>query len=293
MQPAIIVHGGAGNDFSDRIPEFKDGVERAARKGFQVLREGGSALDAVESAVRVLEDDPTFDAGHGSFLNQNMEVEMDAMIMDGVTLSFGAVAGIQRVDNPVSVARLVMEKSPHCFFAGNGAERFARSMGVPMCTMEELVTGSSTFLLKPEDRVFKPHATGDTVGAIAMDQEGHLAVATSTGGTAGKIPGRVGDTPVIGSGGFADNTLGAAAGTGHGEALMKVVFSKTACDLMGNGLSPTCAARTVLEILEKRTGKTQGGIILMNPQGDVGAAFNTEHMVHACFTKDGQFCITI
>lgn len=283
MEPVIVVHGGAGNDFDDRVTEFRVGVERATQAGWEVLKQGGSALNAVEAAVRMLEDDPNFDAGHGSFLNANNEVEMDAMVMEGAKLGYGAVAGIQRVSYPVSVARLVMERTSHSIFVGAGAEQFARSMGVPVCPMEELVAGSSTHLLQPEDRTFRPHA-GDTVGAIALDASGLLAVAVSTGGTAGKMPGRVGDSPIIGCGGYADNELGAAAATGSGEALMKVVFSKTACDLMGGGLSPQQAAEEVLRLLERRTGFSQGGIILLNPAGEVGSAFNTNHMVHACIS---------
>ncbi len=283
MEPVIVVHGGAGNDFDDRVAEFRVGVERATQTGWAVLSQGGSALNAVEAAVRMLEDDPNFDAGHGSFLNANNEVEMDAMVMEGAKLGYGAVAGIQRVSHPVSVARLVMEHTPHSIFVGAGAEQFARSMGVPDCPMEELVAGSSTHLLRPEDRIFRPHA-GDTVGAIAMDASGTLAVAVSTGGMAGKMPGRVGDSPIIGCGGYADNELGTAAATGSGEALMKVVFSKTACDLMGGGLNPQQAAEEVLRLLERRTGSSHGGIILLNPAGEVGSAFNTNHMVHACIS---------
>ena len=282
MEPVILVHGGAGNDFDDRLAEFRAGVERAVQAGWEVLHKGGCALDAVEAAVRVLEDDPTYDAGHGSFLNANNEVEMDAMIMDGSRLGYGAVAGIQRVSNPVSVARMVMERTDHSLFVGAGAEQFARSQGVPVCPMEELVAGSSTHLLRPEDRTFRSGQAGDTVGAIALDASGRLAVAVSTGGTAGKMPGRVGDSPIIGSGGYADNQSGAAAATGHGEALMKVLFSKTACDLLGSGMNPQQAAGEVLRLLEQRTGPTQGGIILMSPSGEVGSAFNTHHMVHAC-----------
>lgn len=156
MKPVIVVHGGAGNDFDDRVEAFRQGVERAARAGWQALLNAGSAVDAVEMAVRVMEDDPNFDAGHGSFLNANNEVEMDAMIMEGGRLGYGAVAGIQRVSNPVSVARLVMEHTPHSLVVGAGAEQFARSMGVPVCPMEALVAGSSTHLLRPEDRIFRP-----------------------------------------------------------------------------------------------------------------------------------------
>lgn len=292
MQQVILVHGGAGNDFDDRVPAFRSGVERAARAGWQALNQGSSAVDAVQAAVQVLEDDPNFDAGHGSFLNANNEVEMDAMIMEGRHLSYGAVAGIQRVSSPVSVACLVMERTHHSMVVGAGAEQFARAMGVPVCPMEELVTGSSTHLLKPEDRVFRPgEPGGDTVGAIALDGQGVLAVAVSTGGTAGKMPGRVGDSPIIGCGGYADNDLGAAAATGHGESLMKIVISKTACDYLGGGMHPQQAAETVLALLARKAGGAQGGIILMSPRGEVGSAFNTHHMVHACIFNAGEFWI--
>ncbi len=286
----IIVHGGAGNDFDDRVGEFRDGVTRSVEAGWAVLERGGSALDAVEAAVRVMEDEVAFDAGHGSFLNANGDVEMDAMIMEGAGLGYGAVAGIQRVANPVSVARLVMERTPHALFVGAGAEQFARSMNVPVCPMEELVAGSSTHRLRPEDRVFRADRTGDTVGAIARDANGLLAVAVSTGGTAGKMPGRVGDSPILGCGGYADNELGAAAATGHGEPLIKMVFTKTACDLMSQGRSPQEAAEEVLRHLERRLGPVQAGIILLNPAGEVGSAFNTHHMVHACI-RAGSFWI--
>ena len=290
MSAVIFVHGGAGNDFDDRLAEFRAGVSRATWAGWQVLSQGGSALDAVEAAVCVMEDDPQFDAGHGSFLNANQEVEMDAMVMEGAQLGYGSVAAIQRVANPVRVARLVMERTRHCIVVGAGAEQFARQQGVPLCPMEELVAGSSTHLLRPEDRVFRPGQAGDTVGAIAMDASGLLAVAVSTGGTAGKLPGRVGDSPIIGCGAYADNALGAAAATGSGEALMKVLFSKSACDLMAQGLSPQQAAEQVLGQLERKIGPTQAGIILVNPAGEVGAAFNTHHMVHACI-RAGEFWI--
>ncbi len=285
MEPVIIVHGGAGNDFDDRVTAFRVGVERAAEAGWAVLERGGSALDAAEAAVRVLEDDPVYDAGHGSYLNANGDVEMDAMIMEGARLGYGAVAGIQRVANPVSVARLVMERTPHSLFVWAGAEQFARSMDVPVCAMEELVAGSSTHQLRPEDRAFRADRTGDTVGAVVRDAHGLLAVAVSTGGTAGKMPGRVGDSPIVGGGGYADNETGAAAATGHGEPLMRMVFSKTACDLMGQGLSPQQAADEVLRRLEKRLGPVQAGIILVNPAGEVGAAYNTHHMAHACIRQ--------
>jgi len=291
VKPVILVHGGAGNDFDDRLDAFREGVTRAGQAGWQVLANGGSAIDAVEAAVRVMEDDPNFDAGHGSFLNANDEVEMDAMVMEGTRLGYGAVAGIQRVSNPVSVARMVMEHTPHSLVVGAGAEQFARQMGVPICPMEELVAGSSSLLLRPEDRVFRAGKTGDTVGAIALDRSGALAVAVSTGGTGGKMPGRVGDSPIIGCGGYADDEIGGAAATGHGEALMKVVFSKTACDLLGGGMRPQRAAEEALHLLERKTGKSQAGIVLIDRNGETGSAFNTHHMVHVCIHNDGEMWI--
>ncbi len=290
MQPSILVHGGAGDDFADRLDAFCDGVRRAAWAGWDVLRNGGTALDAAVCAVQVLEDDPTFDAGHGSFLNRAGEVEMDAIVMDGVTLKNGAVAGIQRVSSPVAVARLVMERTPHCLLVGAGAEAFARSQGVAVCPMEELVAQSSTALLPPEHR--RPAVGRDTVGAVVLDGEGRLAAATSTGGMADKLPGRVGDSPIIGCGAYADNQLGAASATGRGEDLMKIVFSKTACDLMGSGLAPQAAAEAALRRLEQRV-QGVGGIILMNPGGEVGSACNTSHMVRAWFSAEGELCMRI
>ncbi len=289
MEPVIVVHGGAGNDFDERVPEFRIGVWRAARSGWEALLRSGSAIAAVEAAVRVMEDDPVFDAGHGSYLNADGDVEMDAMIMEGTHLGYGAVAGIQRVANPVSVARLVMTSTPHSIFVGAGAEKVARSMGVPICPMEELAAGSGTHRLSPEDRLFRGDRSGDTVGAVALDATGSLAVAVSTGGTAGKMPGRVGDSPLVGCGGYADNALGAAAATGHGEALMKILFAKSACDLMGKGRHPQEAAEGVLGLLDARVGPRQAGIILVSPSGEVGSAFNTHHMVHACIRTGSEW----
>ena len=282
--PVILVHGGAGDDFDDRLAEFRQGVAAAAQAGWAVLANGGSALSAVEAAVRTLEDDPTFDAGIGSFLNQAGEVEMDAIIMDGATLSSGAVACIQRVRNPVSVARLVMERTSHSLFVGAGAEALARSFGVPEYPAELLVAQSSTHLLRPEHRNLPAslafHPRQDTVGAVALDGRGNLAAATSTGGMAGKLPGRVGDSPIVGCGAYADNFLGAVSCTGHGEDIMKVVLGKAACDLLGSGLHPQTVAEMMVQYLEQRTGGPCG-LVLLDPQGRVGSAYNTNHMVRA------------
>lgn len=289
MEPVIFVHGGAGNDYHHLLKIFRSEVEKAAFAGWERLQQGASAVDAVEAAVRAMEDGPAFDAGHGSFLNRDGEIEMDAMIMDGQDLRYGAVAGIQRVANPVNVARMVIEHTPHSLLIGNGAENFARSMGVPVCPMEELRAQSNSHLLSPEDRIFNPFQhPGDTVGALALDSRGHLAVAVSTGGTAGKMPGRVGDSPIIGCGGYADDQVGAATASGHGEALMKIVICKTTCDRLADGLSAQQAAESALKLLETRTRGSLGGLIVMSPGGETGCAFNTQHMVRALIRGDNQ-----
>jgi beta-aspartyl-peptidase (threonine type) len=278
MTYGIIVHGGAGDDYDDRLEEFQSGVAQAARAGWAVLAAGGSALDAVEAAVQVMEACPTFDAGEGSFLNQNGEIEMDAIIMDGSTLKSGSVAAIQRVQHPVHVARLVMEHTPHALIVGSGADAFARRMGIP------------AFVMSPAKQSEIPPSPssqpGDTVGAVALDASGHLAVATSTGGTLGKLPGRVGDSPLVGSGAYADDLSGGASATGVGEHLMRIVISKSACDLMGQGQHPQQAAEAIMRRLEERVPGGIGGIILMDPQGRVGAAYNTHHMVHAWISSE-------
>jgi L-asparaginase / beta-aspartyl-peptidase len=284
MTCALYVHGGAGNDYDDRVEQFRTGVMRAAQAGWEILNGMGSAMDAVEAAVKVMEDDPTFDAGIGSFLNKNGEVEMDAFIMDGATLSNGAVAGLQRVNHPVEVARLVMEKTPHCLMIGSGAEALARAHGIPECPVDILVTSSSTFLI-PEDM-----RGMDTVGAIALDANGNIAVANSTGGTAGKMPGRVGDTPLIGCGAYADNRTGAACASGRGESLMKVVFCKTALDYLAAGYGPQAAAEMALAYLEERA-PGEAGILVMNKQGQVGSIYNTHHMVRAYIASDSELLI--
>ena len=290
LAPVILVHGGAGDDFDDRLDEFRRGVGAAAQAGWAVLAKGGTALDAVEAAVRQLEDDPTFDAGIGSFLNQVGEVEMDAIVMDGASLDSGAVACIQRVQNPVSVARLVLERTEHSLFVGAGAEALARSFGVPEYPAELLVAQSSTHLLRPEHRNLPPslvlHPRQDTVGAVALDGGGNLAAATSTGGMAGKLPGRVGDSPIVGCGAYADNNLGAASCSGRGEDIMKVVLSKAACDRLGSGLHPQTVAEMMVTYLEQRTGGPCG-LILLDPQGQVGSAYNTNHMVRA-WIRNGE-----
>jgi beta-aspartyl-peptidase (threonine type) len=258
----------------------------------------------VEAAVCSLEDDPAFDAGRGSVLNSDGEVELDAIIMDGRDLSLGAVMAVKRVCHPVTLARLVMTKSEHSILVGQGAEAFARDHGLPLCQNTDLVVtreqelyqaaldlasqelGSSNIptwqsLARPE------REPGDTVGAVAMDVGGHLAVATSTGGTRGKHPGRVGDSPLVGSGAYADDRVGAVSATGEGEALMKIVISKATCDMIAGGMTAQEAADGAISLLADRTSGC-GGVIVLDKWGNVGFAHNTPHLVYAHVSRAGQ-----
>ncbi len=281
-RPVIVVHGGAWF-VPDRLRDtYSAGCRRAARAGWEILQRGGPALDAVEAAVRVMEDDPTYDAGRGSYLNRDGEVEMDAIIMDGRTLDFGAIAAVRRIQNPISLARKVLELEQHNFFVGHGAELLAQELGIPFCDPAALMgkredpesdeTWSPPGLIQP--------AGGDTVGAVALDLQGDLAVATSTGGTPNKRPGRVGDSPLVGCGAYADNEVGAASATGWGERLLRIVTSKTACDYLRQGTASQAAAEAVIHLLEQRVAG-YGGIILVDREGHIGLAHNTPNMSYA------------
>ena len=294
--PAIVVHGGTG-EWPEHHAEAREGVRAAAALGWKLLGEGASALDSVEAASRLLEDDPVFDSGRGSYVNQAGHVELDAIVMDGATLRTGAVAALRNVANPVTVARLVMARTPHNLLVGEGARDFALAMGVPLVPEEYLLVdkefekwqtihrngGSARAFSRPD-----PGMGGGTIGVVARDQDGNLAVATSTGGTRGKMPGRVGDSPLIGCGAYADNALGAASGTGLGEALMKVVMSKAVCDLMGQGLPAQQAAEQAVQRLDDPRIKGWGGVIALDAQGRVGIAFNAPRMARAYAAPNGS-----
>lgn len=270
----IVVHGGAGawDLASDRLATAMAACQEAAQAGQQVLLAGGSALDAVETAVRILEDCPVLDSGRGSYPNRNGEIEVDAFIMDGRTLKLGAVAAVQRVRYPTSLARRVMADTPHHFLVGAGAEAFADSIGFPRCELADLWVEEMAAQSQPP--------TSDTVGAVALDADGNLAAATSTGGTRHKMPGRVGDSPLVGAGGYADNRTAAVSATGHGESLMKVLTSKQVCDLVAMGFSAQLAGETAVRLLSERTGG-EGGLIAIDHLGQIGVAFNTTAMPFA------------
>jgi beta-aspartyl-peptidase (threonine type) len=295
----LIVHGGAGHIPPETHEAHVTGCRRAADAGWAVLARGGTALEAVEATVRVLEDDPAFDAGYGSFPNAAGEVELDAIIMDGRDLNFGAVAAVQRVCHPVTLARLVMAESEHAMLVGAGAESFARQHGLPVCPPEELLTGRELERWRAAQasgnaRSREPPdiAPSDTVGAVALDAEGNLAAATSTGGTFNKLPGRVGDSPLVGCGAYADNRTGAVSATGLGEALMKVIIGKAACDLIAQGMSAQGAADAAISLLAERTAG-EGGLIVLDRLGRIGIAHNTPYIAHATVTAGGEIAAGI
>ncbi len=298
--PAVAVHGGAGSLDPDD-PGGRDGagaprlagVTRAAEAAWRILASGGSALDAVEAAVRLLEDDPTFNAGTGACLTAAGDVELDASIMDGETLRCGAVAAVRDVKNPVSLARRVMERSSHVLLAGPGASAFAREMGLPPHDNALLVTAAQRARwerLRAEP-ARRGHG-GGTVGAVARDGRGHLAAATSTGGTFMKLPGRVGDTPLIGAGTYADDTLGAVSCTGHGESIIKLTLARQTADLVGRGLDAAEAARTAIRLLAERVGG-DGGLIVVGGGGAPGFAHNTRVMSRAWSGPDGRIAAAL
>ncbi|XP_076443178.1 isoaspartyl peptidase/L-asparaginase-like [Babylonia areolata] len=296
VEPVIVIHGGAWAIPESLAEASVAGVKQAARAGHALLRQGGSAVDAVERAVTVLEDDPAFDAGTGSVLNAAGEVEMDAVVMDGGTLRAGGVACVSNIQHPVHLARLVMDKTDHALLVGKGANQFAGQMGVPTVAMETLVTETARaewqrYMQYREtvQDLFSNRAglSGcDTVGAVAVDVTGNVAFATSTGGITAKRPGRVGDSPIVGAGGYADSQVGAVSSTGHGEAIIRTCLAHRIITLMETGQSPDAASRTALDHMTRRV-QGSGGVVVVSAGGEVGVNFTTQRMAWA-WVKDGQ-----
>ncbi|NLX08503.1 MAG: hypothetical protein GXY36_02500 [Chloroflexi bacterium] len=293
MKPALIVHGGAWKIAPETHAAHLRGTRAAAEAGWNILGAGGSALDAVEMAVSVMEDDPTFDAGVGSVLNCVGDIELDAIIMDGRTLALGAVAAVRNIPNPVRLARVIMEDTYHTLLVGDGARRFAEQKGMRLCAQAELTVPREVERYRrlqeipnyhPADE-FTPNPM-DTVGAVAIDASGNVAAATSTGGVHFKLPGRVGDSPLVGSGAYADNETGAASTTGHGENIMRVVLSKTATDALAHGMDVQAAADYAIAYLHRRVGG-YGGIIVVDRAGNTAFAYNTPHMAVAWTDAQG------
>jgi beta-aspartyl-peptidase (threonine type) len=309
--PTLLVHGGAWAIPDDMVEAHRQGVSRALAAGYLLLESGSSAIDAVEAAVAVLEDDETFDAGRGSFLTSDGRVQLDALLMDGATLRAGGVACVERLRNPIHAARLVLDQSPHVYFVGAGAEEFAEHHGMTLIENSELVIDRERLRLaeaqadaraglpdltfageedlprpakKPHDPTMNSH---DTVGAVALDASGNLAAATSTGGTLNKAPGRVGDSSLIGSGCYADNLSAAVSLTGWGEPMMKLVLGKWAVDRVQRGSAPEQSAQDAIAYLYKRL-QGHGGIILLGPDGRSGIAHNTPRMAWGIADQRGR-----
>jgi L-asparaginase / beta-aspartyl-peptidase len=334
MKPALILHGGAWAIPDDAVEDCRKGIRRALEAGWDVLSSGGAAMDAVQAAIVVLEDDVAFDAGIGSHLNAAGHVQLDAIVMDGATLKAGAVAAVEHVKNPILLARKVLEKSEHMMLVGEGAERFAESHGVPLCEPDALVIERERVAWSKcigsthaaEHHV--GHESG-TVGAVAIDRSGHMVAGTSTGGTCCKLPGRVGDSPLIGCGCYADQEAGGISCTGHGEGIMKIVMAKMAADLLaasesagsssrkrranvktstrasaalsaraaalaaGDGAQHTAqfVADACIRKLAHRA-HTTGGLILLDRDGNPGAAFNTPRMAYGYVDQGGKFKVS-
>lgn len=316
MKPSLIVHGGAWDIPDAAVSACKSGCENALAGGWRILEAGGSALDAIEAAVIILENDPVFDAGYGSHLNLDGFVECDAIVMDGATLRAGSAAGLQHLRNPVRLARKILENCPHMMLVAEGAERYAREQGITLCANAELISDverEAWMKCKVDQHAaafHRGHEQG-TVGAVAIDREGHLFAATSTGGTCCKLPGRVGDSPLIGCGCYADTQSGGVSCTGYGEAIMKIVMAKTAVDLLRSEfgtersvrpeastesidqcISAMAAARKTVELLAGRTHAT-GGLILLDRHGRPGWAFNTPRMAYGYVQRNGSFATAV
>lgn len=307
----LVIHGGAGTIerskmTREREREYRSGVERALAAGYEILKGGGSSLDATEASVRVLEDDPHFNAGRGAVFTDVGTNEMDAAIMDGKALRAGAVASLKHIKNPVSLARLVMEKSGHVMMDSEGAEAFAAANGVELVDQKYFFTKERWEALQKIRSAEKSHggdASGKkfiitdqdrhgTVGAVALDQNGNLAAATSTGGTTNKRRGRVGDSPVIGAGTYANNMTCAVSATGDGEYFIRATVAHDVSALMQyDGMSLKEAAQTVLSKVAKLGGT--GGLIAIDSDGNVALPFNTSGMYRGYVNPNGKFVVAI
>ncbi len=292
---ALAIHGGAGT-IPKTIPaserdEYLKSLSAALEVGRQVLAGGGTSLDAVEKVVRTLEDDPRFNAGKGAVFTHDGTHELDAAIMDGRNLACGSVAGLKTVRNPISLARLVMEKSPHVFMVGEGAERFAAEMKVERVDPKYFFTQRRYDQLQEALRKEKEEKDMDTVGAVALDVHGNLAAATSTGGMTNKRFGRLGDVPVIGAGTYARNKTAAISATGWGEQFIRHTVAHDISALMEyRGLTVQQAAD---EVIHRKLNKDDGGVVAVAHDGSIALVFNSEGMYRGAADSNGRFEVKI
>jgi len=299
QKPVIVVHGGAGAWRPERIGAGIEGVKKAAKVGFEVLKRNEGALDAVEAAVMQMEDDEVFNAGLGSALTIDKKIEMEASIMNGKTLDAGAVGLLHDIKNPIRLARLIMENTDHIFVAGHGAEKLADLFGLerrnPLTEYRVQVWHEEKEKLAKIHRLSKLHKLvtshpqlfeAETVGAVALDKNNDVAAATSTGGFTLKFPGRIGDSPLIGCGTYADNECGACSATGIGEVAIKLVLAKTTCESMRNGKSAQEAVENSIRLVNLKMNRLDMGLIAVDKCGRIGAAHNSLNLCWAFMTPD-------
>ena len=297
MQFAIVVHGGAGSSGLNLTDEQRAAreasLERAIKVGLKILREGGSSLDAVEQTIRVLEDDPHFNAGRGAVMNNKGSHELDASIMDGSNKACGAVAGVTTVKNPISLARLVMTKTRHVLLGGAGADKFAEQQGVELVEQNYFFTERQLRALRKAQQE-QPKAAGNnsekhmgTVGCAALDKHGNLAAGTSTGGLTNKQFGRIGDSPIVGAGTYADNATCAVSCTGIGEHYIR---NAVAYDISAQmAYKKVSVDEAVKRVIEKTLKPGYGGIIAVDRDGAISMRFNTAGMARAAADSSGRF----
>jgi L-asparaginase / beta-aspartyl-peptidase len=284
----VLVHGGAGTVPNERRALHVEGCVRAARAGAAQLSEGRSALDAVEAAVRALEDDPLFNAGTGACLNAEGDVELDASIMDGRELRAGGVCALAGFREPIAIARAALEDGAHVLYAAAGARAFALGRGFVEVDPERLVTEAARAAFEAARRSGEASGwAGGTVGAVAIDRDGRTAAATSTGGLSNKRAGRVGDSPIVGAGTYADDEAGAVSTTGNGEGMMRLLTASHAAERMRAGETAEDAVRAAIERLWRRLAKT-GGAIAIDRERRFGVARVTATLSWACAGDAGE-----
>jgi len=301
----LVVHGGAGNwktESPEQLDADKAAINKAAETGYKILASGGSSLDAVEATLRVMEDSGLFDAGRGGYYDRDGVPELDSAIMDGRTLGAGAVAAVKHVANPISLARLVMEKTPHVLLVGDGAEQFAKSQGIELVSPYYFYNERYWKMyqeMKAKEKNKSAQIPGNdrkvygTVGAVALDQAGNLAAGTSTGGTPLKMPGRVGDSPIIGAGTYANNDSCGISGTGVGEFYIRNTVASDICARVRYLHISLAQAADDVVMKELVQQKGEGGIIGLDPKGHVATPFNSNGMLRATVTDGGKITVKV